>query len=107
MKLGDSMADETGIDNLVLVLERISLEHSAMKALLHDGNPHSWRRDVLSLRPAAYQEKEIRARFDALHAVLLSNTVDTIPVETLIAALEHANLDDDPRWIAPEAGLTL
>lgn len=101
------MADKTGIDNLVQVLERISLEHSAMKALLHDGNPRSWRRDVVSLRPAAYRETEIRGRFDGLHAALLSNTADTIPAETLVAALEHTNLDDDPRWIAPEAGLTL
>lgn len=100
------MADKTDIDSLVQVLERISLEHSAMKALLHDGNPHSWRSDVLSLRPAAYRETEIRKKFDELHVALLSNTVDTIPAEILIAALEHTNLEDDPRWIAPEAGLS-
>jgi hypothetical protein len=55
----------------------------------------------------SYRAKEIAARFDELHVALLSKTADTTPAEILVAVLEHTNLDDDPRWIAPEAGLSL
>ena|ERR1035441_9988392 len=95
------MADKTGIDNLVPELERICLEHYAMKSLLHEENPRSWRNDVRGFYRGNVRNKDIRARFDGLYAELLSSPADTIPLEILIAALKLTNLDDQSSWMKP------
>lgn len=99
------MADKTGSDSLVLSLERIALEHYAMKCLLRKENPSSWRRDVLGFYRENARDKEIRARFDELYGELRSNPVDTRLTEILVAVLEQTNLDgplaetsDDLSW---------
>jgi hypothetical protein len=96
------MADKTGIDSLVLELERISLEHYAMKSLLREASPRSWKGDVRGFYQGNVRDKSVRAQFDELYAAIQSNPADTIPAEILVACLEKTSLDD-PDWTPPEA----
>ncbi|MGB6687172.1 MAG: hypothetical protein WBE76_04955 [Terracidiphilus sp.] len=98
------MADKRGIDNLVLNLERICLEHYAMKSLLRDENPHSWQNDVFRFYLGSVRDTAIRGRFDELYALLRSNPIDTKLTESIVAALEPTNLEAEIHWVNPPGG---
>jgi hypothetical protein len=88
------MADKTGTDRLVLETERIALEHYAMKSLLREAFPRSWKGDVRGFYQGNVRDKSVRAPFDELYEAIQSNPADTIPAEILVACLEKTNLDD-------------
>jgi len=86
---GGYMADKMDMAGLVSALERICVEHEAMKTFLSHDYPQ-WRRDVPHLtRPGTGPHDRTAAVFREVNENLQSGQGDDVLVASLIAALNH------------------
>ena len=81
------MADKTGSDDLLSILETLCLEHRAMRN--EEATPQRWRKDVLGQVNAPVPRADTAKTFDELRASLLSATDDGDPNRRLIAVLQQ------------------
>ncbi len=88
------MVDKTDTDTVVLELERIALEHYAMKSLLREAFPHSWKGDVHGFFRENVRDKTVRTQINELCAAIQSSPGRNIPPQILVACLQKTNLDD-------------
>jgi hypothetical protein len=86
------MADKTGIDNLLSTLERICLEHYAMRAVLREENPHGWRVPVRKVRKAQHQIDAVHSQFREVIDSQQSSAQNVLRIDLLLMALNRTTL---------------
>lgn len=87
------MEDKTGIGGLLEELKRVCLEHNALKSVLREGSPDSWRRDVLTFLTYSEPSKRVKNQFRETVAAVQSNHPLEDQVHLLLKALSQTNLD--------------
>ena len=85
------MADKTDIENLLSSLERLCLEHRAMRALWIETDPH-WRTSVSKYCRAPAPGREIEKQFREVHESLLSGKPNAEVIQRLTDAVNKTTL---------------
>ena len=85
------MVDKTGIGNLLPTLERLCMEHRAMKLLLRERDSR-WRADVYHQCETPKAHSDIREQFGDVYGSLQSDSSDEQLIPLLINALNKTTL---------------
>ena len=86
------MANKMDIARLLPILKRLCGEHRAMRALLAEGDPVNWRRDVLRLKNRLFLQTRIDEQFRGVLESLESDQPNDVVLQNLIEVLDNTNL---------------
>lgn len=89
------MVDKTDIENLLPTLERVCLEHRAMRAILAEaleGARPSWQHSVLKFCRQPKPQSDTNNQFRGVHESLQSGEPAAVVIQKLIEAVNKTTL---------------